>query len=142
MSASQPYPDAIAIDALSSPVVVDGRLSDEKLAELLALQTEYPELDYKATVDVTTTEGKVKLAKFVDNNGALTGQLDGADLRAFDEANLVPSLLKWLSEPLELRTRVAEREGHSVVAIYVGRDPSGCAFVRAHHGCTDCGTRP
>lgn len=67
MSASQPYPDAIAIDALSSPVVVDGRLSDEKLAELLALQTEYPELDYKATVDVTTTEGKVKLAKVVDN---------------------------------------------------------------------------
>lgn len=35
---------------LSSPVVVDGIVSDEKLAELLALQAEYPELDYKGMV--------------------------------------------------------------------------------------------
>jgi hypothetical protein len=43
----------------------------------------------------------------------------------------VPSLLRWLPEPLELRTRVAERDGHVVVAIYVGRHPAGCAFFRA-----------
>jgi hypothetical protein len=67
----------------------------------------------------------------VDNNGALTGGLDGIDRRPFDEARLVPRLLKWLPEPLELRARVAERDGHTIVAIYVGRHPSGCAFFRA-----------
>jgi hypothetical protein len=128
-----------------SPIVVDGILSDEKLAELLAFQTEYPDLDYKRTIDLTTTEGVVELAKDVgamqvkggyiiggvDNEGALTGGLDGADLRPFDEARLVPKLLRYLPEPLELRTRVTDRGGHQVVVIYVGRHPSGCAIFRA-----------
>jgi hypothetical protein len=39
----------MSFDPLSSPVVVDGVVSEEKVAELLALQTEYPELDHKAT---------------------------------------------------------------------------------------------
>jgi hypothetical protein len=54
-----------------------------------------------------------------------------ADRQPFDEANLVPSLLRWLPEPLELRTRVADRDGHVVAVIFVGRHPSGCAFFRA-----------
>lgn len=129
---------------LTSPIFLDGFLSDEKLAELLAFQTEYPELDYKSTIDLTTTAGKVELAKDVaamqvrggyiiggvNNHGALSGQLDGVDHRRFDEASLTPTLLRWLNGPLELRTRVAEREGHTVVVIFVGRHPSGCAFFR------------
>ena len=85
----------MAISDLKSPVVIDGILSDEKLAELLALRTEYRELDYKSAIDLSTTEGKVELAKDVgamqvrggyiiggaDNGGALTGQLDGVDAR-------------------------------------------------------------
>lgn len=47
------------------PVVVDGIVSEEKLAELLALQAEYPELDYKETIDLSTTRGVVELAKDV-----------------------------------------------------------------------------
>jgi hypothetical protein len=130
---------------LRSPVVVDGIVSDEKLADLLARQAEYPELDYKTTIDLTTTEGKVELAKDVgamqvgggyivggvDCNGRPTGELDGADVRRFDEANLAPSLRRWLPEPLELRTRVAARHGHTVVLIYIGPHPSGCAFFHA-----------
>ncbi len=135
----------MTIDELRSPIVVDGILSDEKLAELLAFQTEYPELDYKSTIDLSTTEGKVELAKDVgamqvrggyilggvDNRGQLTGHLDQADLRPFDEANLVPRLLQWLPEPLVLRTRIAQRDCHEVVVIYVGSNPAGCAFFRA-----------
>jgi hypothetical protein len=135
----------VIIGALNSPIVVDGILSDEKIAELLGFQTEYPELDYKARIDLTTTEGKVELSKDVgamqvrggyiiagaDNQGALTGQLDDVDCRLFDEANLAPALLRWLPEPLELRTRVVQRDGRAVVVIYVGRHPSGCAFFRA-----------
>jgi hypothetical protein len=53
----------MSISPLSSPVVLDGIVSDEKLSELLALQAEYPELDFKVTLDVTTTEGAVELAE-------------------------------------------------------------------------------
>lgn len=130
---------------LGSPVVLDGILSDEKLGELLGLQAEYPELDYKATIDLSSTEGKVQLAKDVgamqvrggyivagaDNHGKLTGQLDNVDLRAFDESSLAPMLSKWLPIPLELRTRIAHRDGHTVVIIYVGRHPSGYAVFHA-----------
>jgi len=47
----------MATDPLRSPVVVDGIVSEEKVAELLALQTEYPELDYKSDIDLTTPAG-------------------------------------------------------------------------------------
>src|SRR5450755_4317225 len=90
---SDPYHQPVSISPLSSPVVVDGIVSDEKLSELLALQAEYPDLDYKRTVDLTVTEGTVELAKDigamqvrggyivigVDGHGAPTGELDGAD---------------------------------------------------------------
>lgn len=67
----------------------------------------------------------------VDNRGGLTGALDGVDTRPFDEANLVPRLLRYLSPPLELRTRVTTRDGHTVVLIYVGPHPTGCAFFHS-----------
>lgn len=135
---------------LRSPVIIDGVVSEEKVAELLALQAEYPELDYKQTIELTTA-GVVELAKDigamqvrggyilggVDNQGGLTGRLDGADLRPFDEANLVPKLQRYLPRPLELRTSVVERneegedEAHKVVAICVLPHPAGCAFFLA-----------
>jgi hypothetical protein len=137
--------ETVTTSPLSSPVVLDPSLSDEKLAELLGHQTEYPDLDYKTAVDLTSTEDLVELTKDVgamqvrggyivigaDNQGALTGAMDGVDTRPFDEANLTPKLLRYLPKPLELRTRVLEREGHTVVMIYVGRHPSGCAIFNA-----------
>lgn len=127
---------------LTSPVVVDGVVSDEKLAELLALQTEYPELDFKRTIDLGATRDVVELAKDVgamqvgggyivigvDQHGTPTGRLDSADTRPFDEASLTPKLRRYLPSPLVLRTRVAERAAHAVVLIYVGPHPGGCAF--------------
>jgi hypothetical protein len=132
----------MADSGLASPVVVDGRVTDEKLNELLALQTEYPELDYKRRIDLDSTEGLVELVKDVgamqvrggyivggvDGNGVPTADMDGIDARPFDEANLVPKLRQYLPEPLEIRSRVLERDGHPVILIYVGRHPSGCAI--------------
>jgi hypothetical protein len=46
-------------------VVVDGRVTDEKLAELLDLQTEQPERDCKRIISPGTTEGLVELTKDV-----------------------------------------------------------------------------
>jgi hypothetical protein len=132
----------VAFSQLTSPIVVDGILSDEKLAELLGWQTEYPALDYKRMIDPNSTAGLVELAKDidafevlggyivvgVDNHGSPTGEMDGVDPRPFDEANLVPKLLRYLPEPLEVRTRVLERDSHAVVLIYVGRHPAGYAI--------------
>jgi len=128
-----------------SPVVVDGDMSDERLAQLLALRTEHPELDYKSKIDLTTSEGRVELAKDIgamqvaggyiiggaSDDGTLTGHHDGEDLQAFDQANLASILAKWLPEPLGLRSRIVEREGHTVPLIYVGPNPAGCAFFNA-----------
>jgi hypothetical protein len=130
---------------IESPVIVEPIVSDEKLGQLLGLQTEYPELDYKRIVDLSSTAGVVELAKDVgamqvrggfivvgvDDHGIPTGEMDSVDVRPFDESRLVPMLLKYLPEPLEIRTRVADRDGHVVVLIYVGPHPSGCAVFHA-----------
>jgi hypothetical protein len=135
----------MSFSPLNSLVVIDGIVSDEKLAELLALQTEYPELDFKRTVDLQDTGSTIELAKDigamqvlggyivvgVDDSGVPTGTLDAADLRAFDEASLTQKMLRYLAGPLHLRTRVAELAGHRVVIIFIGPHPAGCAFFRA-----------
>jgi hypothetical protein len=135
----------MSTSALTSPVVVDGVVSDEKLSEMLALQTEYPELDFKRTIDLSITRDVVELAKDVgamqvrggyliigvDQSGAPTGGMDGVDTRVFDEARLTPKMLQYLPSPLVLRTRVGERAGHTVILVYVGPHPGGCTFFTA-----------
>jgi hypothetical protein len=129
----------------TSRVVVDGVVSDEKLSELLRLQSEYPELDYKATLDLSVTRDTVELAKDVgamqvrggylligvNDDGSLSGGLDEIDHRPFDEANLTSKLLRYLPERLVLASRVTIREGHSVAIICVSPSTSGCAFFTA-----------
>ena len=51
--------------ALSGPVVLDGIVSDEKLAELLVLGTEYAELDFKRAIDLGEKRQEVELARDV-----------------------------------------------------------------------------
>lgn len=103
--------------ATNSRVVADdGDMSDERLAQLLALRTEHPELDYKSEIDLTTTEGRVELAKDAgamqvtggyiiggaNDDGSPSGEHDGEDMQAFDQANLASILAKCLPEPLVL----------------------------------------
>jgi hypothetical protein len=140
-------------DPSQSPIVVDGIMSVEKLAELLGRATEYPELDYKSTIDLTTTEGKVEIAKDVgamqvaggyiiggvNNDGTLSGELDGVDTQAFDEASLSPMLAKWIPEPVGLSTRVIDWKGHTLVLIYVARNPAGCVFFHKDGACEKAG---
>ncbi len=130
---------------INGPVVLDGIVSDEKLAELLVLGTEYAELDFKRMINLRDKRQEVELAR--DIGGMLvrggyilagigpdahpTCGMDGMDLALFDDARLVPKLRTWLPEPLNLVTRVTEREGHKVVLIYVERSPAGVAFMRA-----------
>lgn len=127
------------------PFALDGVVSDEKLLDLLAYQTEYAELDFKSTIDPSSTEGLIELAVDVgamqvragyivggvDNQGVPTGGMDPVDLRAFDEARLRSKLLRYLPDPLTLHLGVHKIDGHPVVLIFVGRHPSGCAIFRA-----------
>lgn len=126
-------------------IVLDGRVTDEKLAELLDLQTEHPMLDFKKVIDVSTTSGAVELAKDVgafqvaggyivigvDGHGVPTGEMDDCDPQLFDSANLVPKLAQFLSEPLTIHSRVAEWKGHTVVILYVAPHPEGYAVFKA-----------
>lgn len=129
----------------TSPVVVDGVLTDEKVSELLALGTEYAELDFKRTLDPADKRDQVELAKDVaamqvrggyivigvDEAGAPTGELAHIDLALFDEARLSARLRKWLPDQLTLTTRVLEREGESITVICVAPHPAGYAVLRA-----------
>ncbi len=136
-----------------SPVVVDGVLSEEKLIELLNLGTEYPQLDFKQKVELDK-RGLVELVKDigafqvnggymligVNANASPTGLMDDVDLRPWDEANLTPKLLRYLPNPLDLRSRVFDREGHKIVALFIGRNPAGCAVFAADGTYQDKGT--
>jgi hypothetical protein len=101
---------AMVDDPLRTRVVVDGIVSEEKLAELLALQSEYPELDYKRRIDLSLRAQLIELARHigamsvrggyivvgVDGDGAATGEMDDVNPQLFDEANLKPKLLRCL----------------------------------------------
>jgi hypothetical protein len=62
-------------------IVLDGRVTDEKLAELLDLQTEHPMLDFKEVIDLTSRAGLVEFAKdvgaFQVAGGYIIGGVDG-----------------------------------------------------------------
>lgn len=60
---------ATVLGSMTTPqnplVVLDGRLDDDKLTELLAIQAEHPELDFKSKLDLRATASQVELAKDV-----------------------------------------------------------------------------
>ena len=70
----------MASSPLTSPVVLDGIVSDEKLNELLGFQTEYPELDYETMIDLASKAGLVEFVKDVGamevRGGYLVGGVD------------------------------------------------------------------
>ncbi|MEV4116967.1 hypothetical protein [Nonomuraea sp. NPDC049695] len=132
------------------PVVVEPVVNREKLLELLALQTEYPELDFKAGCDLRRgcTDHKrnlVELAKDVaamsvvggyvvigvDKRGAPTGRLTDAQVEMLDEARLRPMLLSWLPDSLVIRTQAHDVEDAQVALVYVAPNPAGCVFFKA-----------
>jgi hypothetical protein len=70
-SAEAPVPStAMASLPPASPVVLDGVLSEEKLDELLALGTEYAELDFKSSIDPSRTKNIVEMTKDIGENQA------------------------------------------------------------------------
>jgi hypothetical protein len=133
----------------------DGELSDERIAQLLRLQAEGDQLDYKEKIGLSGRD-LVELAKDVgamsvrgghilggvDEQGRPTGLMDEADRRPFDEASLRSKLRKYLPDSARLRSRVVERDGHLIFAIHVEPNPQGCSvFISPGQYETDKGTK-
>jgi Putative DNA-binding domain len=133
----------MASTPIRSPVVVDGVVNREKVAQLLSLGAEYPELDFKSRIDPGEKAGTVQLAKHVgamrvkggyivlgvDDRGTPTGAMDDVDERSFDEANLAPKLERYL-EGIDLRVQVFTLAGKKVVLLCVLPSPDGCTFFK------------
>ena len=138
------------------PVVLEPVVNREKLRELLALETEYPTLDFKSGCDLGKTRDRVELAKDVgamsvrggflvigvDGQGKPTGDLTVEQAKLFDEAQLRPRLLRWLPGSLEICSQIHEVDGSQVVLMHVSPNPAGCAFFRADGQYDQAGKTP
>lgn len=130
------------------PFALDGTVTREKLLELLAVQTELPELDYKRECDLSTAGGLVELTKDIgamcilggylvvgaDNNGNAVG-LPGVQAPLFDEATLSVKIAKYLPSGVEIRSAVQDLDdgtGPRMMAlVWVAPHPQGwCIFTR------------
>ncbi len=121
---------------------VEPVVSKEKLLFLLAMGTEFSQLDFKQKVDLDEHAELVELAKDVaalqscggylvigvDDTGKPTGLLGEALAEKFDEANLRQKLEKILKTPTLLVARHLH-EGHHLVLIHVERHPLGFSVI-------------
>jgi predicted HTH transcriptional regulator len=103
-----------------------------KLLELLELQHESPRLDFKRTIDLSEKRHELELVKDiaafqaeggyliigVDERGAPTRELTEQNAVLLDESRLRAKSLRYLTEPLDLRTAAHVVDGAHVVLIY------------------------
>ena len=125
--------------------IVEPLLNAEKVEQLLSEGGESETLDYKRTLDLNQTCDVVELAKDVaamqveggyivvgaDDSGRPTGGLTDEQAKLFDEATLRSKLLKYLPEPLALRTCVYEKDGNLIAAIVTQTNPLGFMVMKA-----------
>lgn len=130
------------------PFAVDGTVSEDKLLELLAVQAEHAELDYKSYLDPTKQDDKVEFAKDVAAMQSLPqgGYLViGADQRGqpttehgvireadFDETKLRQAVDKFLPQPSGLTVAVHRLDGIDLALIYVAPRAEGFTVVQKH----------
>lgn len=122
--------------------VTEPALHLDKLLELLALQHESPRLDYKRMLDLSDRRSELELVKDiaafqaeggylvigVDENGVPTGELTEKQAALLDESRLRSKSLRYLPEPLDLRTATHLVREAYVVLIHVGPHPDGVAI--------------
>lgn len=127
-----------------SPVVVDGRLTEEKLTELRQLGAEFAALDHKSTLDMTDTGHKLGLAKdliaMMNSGGGYVivgttekGEpaVDSEPVNAarFDSADLAALVSKYVSMPPAITSQVHAVEGRTVILIHVAATPTGLPAI-------------
>lgn len=135
---------------MTSPVVVDGRLTREKLDELLSLGAEYPELDFKTTLDLTDRHHCLGLVKDLiamanngtggyvvigaEDNGALATGHAPCDPRQFDSADLAQQVARHVITAPIVTSQSHEVDGHPLVLIHVAPNASGLPAIISTSG--------
>ena len=127
------------------PFVVDGTVSAEKLTELLAAGTEYPELDFKRELDLSRGQEKHRV-DFASDVAALSSLPEGGyivvgaddrgrladatftppDPAQYDEAKLREIVGKYVEGSIRLAVGLHEIDGRPVAVVFVG--PAGDAL--------------
>lgn len=121
------------------PFAVDGSVSAEKLAELLAVGTEYAELDFKRELNLAKGQDKHRV-DFASDVAALSslpqggyivvgaddrGQLAGAEFAPpdpgqYDEATLRQIVSRYVEGPVRLVVGLHAVDGRQLAVVYVG----------------------
>lgn len=133
-----------------SPVVVDGRLTREKLDELLALSAEHPELDFKATLDLTQASQRLGLVKDliamsnagtggyvvigVNEDGTVAAELPAVDASQFDSADLAQQVGRHVITPPIVTSQVHEVDERVLILIHVAPPASHLPVIISKSG--------
>jgi hypothetical protein len=123
----------------SSLFACDGRVDEEKLRELLKVQVEQANLDYKRQYDFSRgTKSRLDFVKdcaammTLPDGGYLAVGVDGqgqpqpgavSNRQLFDEARLRAVLSDFLGDDIVLRSQVHDIDGTTVAVIYLGPKP-------------------
>lgn len=128
---------------------VDGRVDEEKLAELLTFP-EGSHLEFKSILDLETTEGKVKFAKDVvamsntppggyilvgvNDAGTPCAPIGHFDRARYDPASLGDIVRSYADGRIELRVKIHENGDSEIAVIFVLPHPDGLPVPMSKEG--------
>lgn len=126
---------------MTSPVVVDGRVSREKLDELLALEAEHAELDFKATIDLSVNKHRLDIIKDcvammntptggylllgVNDDGTLAVDREPLKAGTFDGADLAQAVARHVTAPPVITSKEHTVDARLVVLIHIAPTATG-----------------
>jgi hypothetical protein len=135
---------------MSSPVVVDGRLTREKLDELLLLAAEHPELDFKRSIDLTEPHHRLGLVKDIialantgtggyivvgaNEDGTAARDHSPVDASRFDSADLAQAVARHVISAPIVSSQSHELDGWMFVLIHVAPSVSGLPCIISKSG--------
>ena len=135
---------------MTSPVVVDGRLTREKLDELLALGAEHAELDFKATLDLSDASHRLGLVKDLiamantgvggyivvgaNENGAPATEHTAVDASQFDSADLGQQVARHVVTAPIVTAQAHDVTGRAMVLIHVAPPVSRLPVIISKSG--------
>jgi hypothetical protein len=140
---------------MASPVVVDGRLTREKLEELLSLAAEHPELDFKAGLDLTDAPHRLGLVKDIialantgtggyiivgaNDDGTAARDQQPVNPKRFDSADLAQIVSRHVVAAPIVAAQTHEMDGWTLVLIHVAPSANNLPCIVSTSGEYDRG---
>ena len=120
---------------MTSPVVVDGRVTREKLEELLRLGAEHTELEFKSFLDLSVSKHSLNLFKTLigmanagsggyvivgaNDDGSAARSSEPVDVNAFDSAKLAQSIARHVVTAPVITAQHHDVDGWTMVLVHV-----------------------